>query len=268
MLDLNTIYCGDCVEVMKQIDNSSVDLTITSPPYDSLRKYDGYEFDFESIVKELYRVTKQGGIVVWVVGDATINGSEMGTSFRQALYFKDVCGFNLHDTMIYEKNGVAYPETNRYYNIFEYMFILSKGKPKTTNLLSDRKNKWANISFGKPTWRQPDGTLKLKEKKKIAKAFGVRFNIWRYNTGYGYSSSSDIAYGHPAIFPEQLAIDHVLSWSNEGDLVLDPMIGSGTTAIACIRTKRNYIGIETSENYCNIARERIKNELKQLRLDL
>lgn len=268
MIAINEIYCGDCLQVMQQIDSESVDLTITSPPYDNLRNYKGYDFNFEGIAKELYRFTKKGGIVVWVVGDATIDGSETGTSFRQALYFKDVCGFNLHDTMIYEKNGMAYPEINRYYNIFEYMFVLSKGKPKTVNLLADKKNRWANtLSFGNTSNRQYDGTLKLRGKRLI-KEFSIRFNIWRFNTGNAYSASDKLAYKHPAIFPEKLAIDHILSWSNKGDLVLDPMIGSGTTAIACIRTDRNYIGIDISEEYCNIARKRITNELKQLKLDL
>ena len=145
---MNKIICGNCVEIMKEWENNIIDLTITSPPYDNLRDYKGYVFDFENIAKQLYRVTKSGGVVVWIVGDATIKGSETGTSFRQALYFKEI-GFNLHDTMIYSKAGFQYPATNRYHQTFEYMFIFSKGKPKTFNPIKDRKNKWDG-PWGKP----------------------------------------------------------------------------------------------------------------------
>ena len=182
-LPINQIICGDCVEVMKSWPEECIDLTVTSPPYDDLRDYRGYTFDFESIARELYRVTKPGGVVVWVVGDATINGSETGTSFRQALYFKDVCGFKLHDTMIYKKKASRFPDTNRYYQVFEYMFVFSKGTPKTFNLIRDRRN----LGFGNNTIhvsdRQKDGTLKKKRKEKIIPKLGVRFNVWEYSTG-------------------------------------------------------------------------------------
>ena len=221
---------GDCLELMKDIPDGSIDLTVTSPPYDNLRTYNGnieqWSFEkFQGIAKELYRVTKQGGVVVWVVGDATVNGSETGTSFKQALYFMQ-CGFNLHDTMIYQKNGAAYPagkNSNRYSNIFEYMFVFSKGKPKTKNLIKDKPNKWAGSStFGESTNRQKDGSLKSSGKRVVGE-FGYRDNIWQINNGKGFGSD-DIAIKHPAIFPEQLAQDHILSWSNEGDVVLDPFM--------------------------------------------
>jgi DNA modification methylase len=214
----NQVIQGDCLEVMKTLEDNSIDLTVTSPPYDNLRNYNGYTFDFEGIAKELYRVTKQGGVVVWVVGDATIKGSETGTSFKQALYFKE-CGFNLHDTMIYQKSGIPFPEFNRYYPAFEYMFILSKGKPKTHNLIADRKN----IHFGATLdrlkhWRQSDGTLKQSScygKNRKIKEFGIRYNIWQYSNAPSNGSKDKIAYKHPATFPEKLAEDHILSWSNE-----------------------------------------------------
>ena len=228
---------GDCLELMKDIPDGSIDLTVTSPPYDNLRTYNGnieqWSFEkFQGIAKELYRVTKQGGVVVWVVGDATVKGSETGTSFKQALYFKDI-GFNLHDTMIWEKDGCVYPETNRYYPIFEYMFILSKGKPKTCNQIIDRKNK----NFGqkidrKRKSRLADGsfipTSSFGSNKKT-KEFGVRYNIWKYGMGGAKGTKDKIAYKHPATFPEQLAQDHIISWSNENDIVLDCFMGSGTT---------------------------------------
>ena len=268
----------DCVQGMKLLDDCSVDLTVTSPPYDNLRTYNGYSFDFEAVAKELYRVTKQGGVVVWIVGDATVKGSESGTSFRQALYFKEI-GFNLHDTMIYQKTS-PYPANVRYQQDFEYMFVLSKGKPKTFNPLQEMKSEKEvqKILKGRmnpetKTYRNKDGTIRhldesarrrvIKASKKITKN---RSNIWKINAGYLTSAKDKIAFQHPAIFPEQLAADHILSWSNEGDLVYDPFMGSGTTAKMAILNNRNYISSEISEEYCQIANKRIKNEISTLSL--
>lgn len=242
---LNKIHNIDCVEGMKLLPDSFVDLTVTSPPYDNLRKYNGFSWDFEATAKELYRVTKQGGVVVWVVGDATIKGSETGTSFKQALYLKEI-GFNLHDTMIYQKSGVSYPESTRYLQQFEYMFIFSKGKPKSINLIKDRKNKYVGNVGGNHR-----GGLCQREE------FGLRFNIWQYANGKYNTTKDEIAFLHPAVFPEQLANDHIISWSNEGDVVLDPFMGSGTTAKMAILNNRNFIGFEISDEYCDIARKRI-----------
>ena len=209
MLELNKIYNMDCIAGMKLLDDECIDLTVTSPPYDNLRTYNGFAWDFEATAKELYRVTKQGGVVVWIVGDATINGSETGTSFRQALYFMD-CGFNLHDTMIYEKVGLAFPDSNRYYQMFEYMFVLSKGRPKAFNPIKDRQNVSAGRDVnGKD--RNKDGTFKERTGAgNIIKPYGTRFNLWKVpNQKRGISN--------PAPFPEQLANDHIISWSNDGD---------------------------------------------------
>lgn len=251
----------DCVEGMKLLPNECIDLTVTSPPYDNLRTYKGFTWDFEGTAKELYRVTKQGGVVVWIVGDATIKGSETGTSFRQALYFKEI-GFNIHDTMIYLKDACPFPETNRYYPMFEYMFVLSKGKPKTVNLIADKPNKRYGEKVASSTQRQPDGkTVKVSANKtdptRTVKKYGVRGNVWQYSPGYNKSTKDKCAYQHPAIFPEQLAQDHILSWSNEGDVVLDPFLGSGTTAKMALLNNRHFIGFELSEEYCKIANERI-----------
>jgi len=253
---LNNIYCGDCVEVMSQWQNNVIDLTVTSPPYDNLRDYKGYEFDFEGIATQLYRVTKQGGIVVWVVGDATIKGSETGTSFKQALYFKEI-GFNLHDTMIYSKAGFQYPATNRYHQTFEYMFIFSKGKPKTFNPIKDRKNKWDG-PWGRKTSRNKDGTLTEKKREIKNNEYGQRYNVWYYSIGKGNSTRDEIAYKHPAIFPERLARDHIVSWSSPEDIVLDPMCGSGTTLKEAKKLNRQFVGIDISEEYCAIANERLE----------
>ena len=246
----NKTICGDCLEVMKKMEDNSIDLTVTSPPYDNLRDYNGYTFDFEGIAKELYRVTKDGGVVVWVVGDATIKGSETGTSFKQALYFKEI-GFNLHDTMIWNKGcfSAVGALVNRYAPVYEYMFILSKGYLKTFNPIKDRKT----IHGGKKvngTVRNKDGTMKSFSKEVTINEYGQRFNIWE-------QSPQRQRGGHPAPFPEKLAEDHILSWSNEGDTVLDPMCGSGTTLKMAKLNNRKFIGIEISEEYCKIAEARI-----------
>lgn len=238
---INKTYNENCLDTMKKMSDNFVDLTVTSPPYDDLRKYNGYSFDFESIAKELFRITKDGGVVVWVVGDATLKGSESGTSFRQALFFKDI-GFNLHDTMIYEKNSSTYPanaKSKRYSQIFEYMFIFSKGKIKTANLIIDKKNKWAG---------HKDFSGKL---KNPVPDFSPRNNIWKYTTSFNGVK------GHPAVFPEELANDHIITWSNEGDLIYDPFMGSGTTAKMALVNNRNYIGSEMSSEYCDIINKRL-----------
>ena len=244
-------YLGDCLEVMKEIPDGVIDLTVTSPPYDDLRTYNGYSFDFENVAKELFRITKEGGVVVWVVADATKNGSESGTSFKQALFFKE-CGFNLHDTMIWNKLTNARPSNNRYANVFEYMFVLSKGVPYKTNLIKDKRNKRGGKETS-VTIRKSNGEMTESKKVKIAE-FGMRNNIWDIP-----SKMSRTENWHPAPFSEELARDHILSWSNEGDLIFDPFGGSGTTAIAAIENNRKWVTCEISEEYATKAVERIWN---------
>lgn len=265
-VELNKIYNENCLDTMRRMEDGSVDLTVTSPPYDNLRDYKGYVFPFEDIAKELYRATKQGGVVVWVVGDAVINGSESGTSFRQALYFME-CGFNLHDTMIYEKNSPGLPDNCRYYQTFEYMFVLSKGKPSTINFLNDRKNKYTERWGSGRVVREKDGTLSGRGEYN-GMELGRRFNIWRYNTGFGYTTQDELSFEHPAIFPEKLAADHIYSWSNEGDLVYDPFSGSGTTLKMAHLQKRNWIGSEISKEYTELAEKRMSPYLAQTMLHL
>lgn len=247
------LYNGDCLDVMKTILDNSVDLTVTSPPYDNLRTYNGnieqWNFDkFKEIAKELYRVTANGGVVVWVVGDATVKGSETGTSFKQALYFKEI-GFNLHDTMIYEKAQACFGSNLCYLQSFEYMFVFSKGKPKSINLIRDRKNIRHGEESMASSGLSKDGK-KAPRCRKVMSEYGKRKNIWRYGVGGGKT-------GHPAVFPEQLANDHIISWSNEGDTVLDCFMGSGTTGKMAVLNNRKFIGIELDENYFNISKQRI-----------
>ena len=251
-MELNKIYNMDCVEGMKLLGDNSIDLTVTSPPYDNLRKYNGFEWDFENAAKELYRVTKDGGVVVWIVGDSCVNGSETGTSFKQALYFKEI-GFRIYDTMIWGKGSPACPTEGRYYDVFEYMFIFSKGKPKSLNLLKDRKNKSAGTISNKET-RSCREDRKVKDEKRVVKEFSRRFNVWDISRGYNKTK-------HPAVFPEQLVNDHIVSWSNEGDVVLDPFSGSGTTAKMSLLNNRQYLGFEISKEYCDIAETRIQEAI-------
>ena len=243
---------GDNVTELRAMPDECIDLTVTSPPYDNLRNYGGHTWDFENLARELYRVTKRGGVVVWVVADATIKGSETGTSFRQALYFME-CGFNLHDTMIYRVNGVGAKGSNlAYWQEFEYMFILSKGRANTLNLLRDRKNKQSvNFSKGRNTKRSGES---VNPTIVAPNEFSKRGNVWTYNVGF---TSGDSSTSHPAPFPEALARDHILSWSNEGDTVLDPFAGSGTTLKMAAMLKRNAIGIEIHAPYIEIIKARL-----------
>jgi DNA modification methylase len=248
---MNVAYNMDCMEYMKTLPDNYVDLTVTSPPYDNLRTYNGFSFDWHEVIKQLFRVTKDGGIVVWIVSDQTTNGSESGTSFKQALYAME-CGFNLHDTMIWEKETCAFPERTRYYPVFEYMFVWSKGKPKTFNPIADRKNKWGGTKVH-GTFREADGTLKRRSstwKESVCKEYGCRFNVWQISTEKNNKT------GHPAVFPYSIAKDHIISWSNENDLVLDPFLGSGTTRIAAYDLNRNFIGCEIDEDYFKAQEER------------
>lgn len=268
-MDNIELWCGDCLELMKDIPDNSIDLTVTSPPYDNLRTYNGnidqWSFEkFQDIAKELYRVTKDGGVVVWVVGDATVKGSETCTSFKQALWFRE-CGFNLHDTMIWNKGSFTFPSKNCYHQIFEYMFVFSRGKPKTMNFIKDRKN----IYIGE---RGASGRNKNGErntgKSCVRDEYGKRFNIWNYSIGGGHCTKDKIAYEHPAIFPEQLANDHIISWSNEGDIVLDPFMGSGTTGKMAVLNNRKFIGIELDNTYFTIAKERIEKAVENTKSNL
>ncbi len=253
---INQIIEGNCLEVMKDFDNEVIDLTVTSPPYDDLRNYKGFVFPFEEIAKELFRITKQGGIVVWVVNDATIEGSETGTSFKQALYFKEI-GFNLHDTMIFrKKNPIPQIYRKRYNNEFEYMFVLSKGVVKTHNpLMVDCMH--AGLELNGTTYKNFSKNEQIREKMaKPVKDKKIKGNIWEYVVGKKQEDQE--AKGHPAPFPCDLVRDHIKSWTNQGDIVFDPMSGSGTTARVAAEMGRNYIGIDISPEYCEMARQRIK----------
>lgn len=263
---------ADCIETMQYMKehNIQVDLTVTSPPYDNLRTYGNktdWSFDkFKEITKLLYDITSDGGIVVWVVGDATINGSETGSSFKQALYFME-CGFKLHDTMIYEKNSSSFParrDSKRYTQIFEYMFIFVKGKIKTGHLICDKKNIWAGVTnWGCNTQYDVNGNKVVRNDIKPVPEFSPRTNIWKYSVGFNVNIGK-----HSAVFPIKLAEDHILSWSNEGDIVFDPFLGSGTTMFAAIKNNRRFIGCEINEDYVKSYEDNYKQYLKRWQNDI
>jgi len=268
---VNDIVLGNNVEVLAKFPNDCIDLTVTSPPYDNIRNYNKkidttqkligrYSFPFEELAQQLYRVTKMGGMVVWVVNDQVINGNgggstKSGNSFRQALYFQQI-GFNIHDTMIYQKPGIRFPDSTRYHQGFEYMFVFSKGKSKSINLIKDRKNKTFDRFKTKETTRQlrKKDDILIKNTNvgfddNVLKEFGVRYNIWEICVEHSTGRDITEFNWHPAVFPSILAHDHIISWSKEGDIVLDPFSGSGTTSIQAKITKRKYIGLEINKEY-------------------
>lgn len=253
------LHNKDCVSFLENIPDSTYDLVVTSPPYDSLRDYGGTlewsETVWKNVIKNLCRTLKPGGVIVWVVGDATVAGSETGSSFKQALYFKD-CGLLIHDTMIWNKGGFSAVGAlqTRYAPVFEYMFVFSKGRPKTFNPIKDRPNKHAGKKLT-GTKRCADGTTKplTGAGEKTYAEFGQRFNVWEVNPQKQRGEDK-----HPAPFPLSIAEDHILSWSAPGDKVLDPFLGSGTTGVAAVNLGRAFVGIEKNERYFESAKRRIE----------
>lgn len=238
---------------MSNMPDNYVDMVLTSPPYDGLRDYNGYSFEFEKIARELYRIVKNDGVIIWVVGDATKDGSETGTSFKQALFFKDI-GFKLWDTMIYYKNNPMPTTGKRYQQHFEYMFCFCKDDPETFNPIIEQC-KYAYVGVSSMKNRGTEGTLNYKKTQRTKeKKIG---NVFSYSIGGGISTKDKIAYDHPAIFPERLVYDQLMTWTNENDLVYDPFMGSGTTAKMAILNNRRWIGSEISKEYTEIAEKRL-----------
>ena len=251
--EINNIYNIDCTEGMKLLPANSIDLVVTSPPYDNLRDYNGYAFDYQSIAKELFRVMKEGGVIVWVVGDKIKDGNKSLTSFKQALFFQEI-GFNVHDVMIYQKKNTPFMRSNAYTNCYEFMFILSKGKPKTFNAITENtvRSGFEMVVQNKKSDGVNNKVLKELKKEK------TKTNIWQYAVGMGGTTSDKIAFKHPAVFPEKMAYDHILSWSNKGDLVFDPMCGSGTTCKMAAKAGRRFLGVDISQDYIDIAMQRME----------
>lgn len=257
------ILVGDCVERLRELPAESVHCVVTSPPYDGLRVYGGHSWDFAALVPELVRVLVPGGVIVWIVADEQVKGGESGSSMRQALTFMDA-GLLLHDTMIWQKPNFSHPSRNRYHQVWEFMFVLSKGRPRVFNGLRDRKNLYAGGgTLGRNTVTKRDGG-KSERKRNVIAEFGLRHNVWLLKTTGQESPCAALA--HPATFPKQLAADHIQTWTNPGDLVLDPFVGSGTTAEAALETGRDCVGIEIHAPYADMARKRVGAVQPVLRL--
>jgi DNA modification methylase len=254
----NQILCGNHLELLPRFPDDCFDMWLTSPPYDNLRDYEGYDFQFEPLARELYRVLKPGCVGVWIVNDATVNGSETLTSSKQKIFFSEI-GFNVYQTIFYAKTGLPpkYPNILKYQTVSEYNFVLAKGKPLTFHPIKDRQNKRVGEVNAAQSQRSKDGhRKKVRTPHKISQ-YGERHNIWFYDVGFMHSTLDREAFDHPAIFPEKLAEDHILSWSNPGDVILDPMCGSGTTCKMAAKHGRQYVGIDIAEKYCEIARKRV-----------
>ena len=256
-MELQKIFNENCLVTMSNMPDNFIDFIITSPPYDGIRNYNGYQFEFEKIAIELFRVLKTGGVMIWVVGDATIKGTETGTSFKQALFFKEI-GLRLHDTMIYYKNNPMPQTGNRYHQHFEYMFALSKGSPNTFNPITE-PTKYQGLANMKN--RGQKGSLEY-EKVERTKEKKVG-NVFFYSVGGGISTKDKVAFNHPAISPEKLVADQINTWTNKNDLVYDPFMGSGTTAKIAHLLNRKWIGSEISKEYVDIANERLLEYTKK-----
>lgn len=257
---LGRIVCGDNTEVISGFPAECVDLVVTSPPYDDLRTYGGHSWNFETLAAQLVRVLKPGGVIVWVVADATVNGSETLTSMRQAIHFKDVCGLNVHDTMIYRKLNYTPLTHNRYEQEWEYIFVMSKGKPKCFNPLKVPCTYAGQKTWGKPKlYKDNSGELTAVDGYTISDE-KLHGNIFEYRVGSTQTGDID----HPAMFPETLARDFVTTWSNPGELVLDPFCGSGTTPLAAKELNREWVGVELNPKYCAIAEARLSQDVLQL----
>lgn len=252
----NRIILTECVKGMKSVPDDIIPLTVTSPPYEGLRTYDGLaDWNFMDVAKELYRITMPGGVVVWVVQEQIVNGSESGESSRQRLAFANI-GFRLHHTMVLGKLGGHQHSKGRYGGALEYAFILSKGKPRYFCPFRDKKNKEAGREkiFSN---RRIDGTFPAKKKARVH-PYGFRSPIWFYATGKHHTANEDYAFDHPALMPQQMAEDFILSWSKVGDLVFNPFAGAGTVLKMALLNHRRYLGFEINPKYVEIARRRLK----------
>jgi DNA modification methylase len=248
------IIQGDCIEVLKTLPAESVQCCVTSPPYDALRTC-YLPLNFEGAAAAIHRVLSPGGVLSWNVADQMVNGSETLTAMRQAIFFVDQCGFLMHDTMIYQKRNFSHPEKNRYHQVWEYVFVLTKGPIRTFNPIMDRPNLTAGKvgNLGVNTFTEADGTKGVRE-KKMTREMGMRHNVWLGNTRGQEEMCVELK--HPAMMPKWLARDLIISFSNPGDMVCDPFFGSGTTGEVSLELGRNCIGIELNPDYCELAWQR------------
>jgi site-specific DNA-methyltransferase (adenine-specific) len=251
---VNQILQTDCVQGMQQLPDCCIPLTVTSPPYDHFRAYGGHRFDFEAVAKELWRITMKGGIVVWVVQDQVVKGSFTGTKHRQAIYFQEL-GFGIHNELTMVTLNSRIPQKVRYTPTSHTAFVLAKGHPRAVNLLRDKPNKQAGMY--KPTWsrRTREGNRETGSYGKEVARFGLRSDVWVYLVGNNVTTTDGTK--HPALMPEEMAEDLIVSWSRPGDLVFDPFAGAGTTCKMAMLNHRHYLGMEIHEPYVHVAKARL-----------
>lgn len=262
MFELNKIYCGNNLDLFSNLENDTIHLIVTSPPYSNIRKYNGFDWNFQKVAQEMFRVLVEGGIIAWVVGDQYLNGSRDLQTFRQGIYFKDICGFNIHDIIIYQKSGFNFPANNRYHQVWESILVLSKGKPRVFNPICDRKNAYPGQKpHGRHRGHDENDYVDMSKvvKTKPAGEYGKRTNVWYVKVGGGHVTDDKFAHKHPAIFPDSLAGDLIKSYSNQDEIVLDPFNGSGTTTKMAKLLKRKFLGFEISKEYCDLANLRLTN---------
>jgi site-specific DNA-methyltransferase (adenine-specific) len=258
-LPLNKIICGDAVEELKKIPNNSIDILVTSPPYDGIRKYNGFNYDLHATGKEIYRVLKDGGVAIMVIQDQTKNFGKTLTSFRTIVDWVDNIGFKLFETVIYRKYGAEGAWWNKRFRVdHEYMPIFLKGeRPQYFNkdpLKIPSKHGGKTMTGGGT--RLTNG-IRIPTRAITINPMKCRGTIWEYMTA---GDGTRLKHKHPATFPDKLPYDFIQCFCPPNGVVLDPFIGSGTTALAAIELDRNYIGIDISKEYCDLARRRIKEE--------
>jgi DNA modification methylase len=254
MSDRLTILCGDSADELATLSAGSAHLAVTSPPYDRLRTYGGdCEWDFERTAVELFRVLCAGGVLCWNVGDSVVSGAETLTSCKQKIFFVERCGFRVHDTMIWHKRNFSNPESVRYHQVFEYVFVLSKGKPRVFNPIKDKPNVQAGRvgCNGVNTFIKRDGTRSTRT-THVTQEFGMRGNVWVGNTRGQEEFCKKLP--HPAMMPRWLARDLIISFSNPGDLVVDPFGGSGTTVQEALELGRSALLIDSNPSFCDLVR--------------
>ena len=259
-IQVNKIICEDNITYLKTLPDECIDFVITSPPYDALRDYNGYKLDLHGLGVELLRVLKDGGICVMVIQDSTRDFAKSLTSFRTIVDWCDNIGFRLFECNIYNRQGTEGAWWKKRFRVdHEYMPIFLKGKRPQyfdkENIKIPSKH-GGKIMTGANIRTKNGQTGSRKVKINPTKCPGTVMTF-----GNTCGGESKLKSKHPAVFPNMLAYDMIECFCPEDGTVLDPFNGSGTTTLAAKCLGRNYIGIDVSEEYNKIARERLETEI-------
>lgn len=257
---LNEVYCGDCVKLMKLLPDSTIDLVVTSPPYDKIRDYNGsIHFDLHKTGQEIFRVLKSGGIAVMVIQDQTKNFGKSLTSFKTIIDWCDNIGFKLFETIIYRKNGSeGVWWTKRFRVDHEYMPIFLKGKKP--QYFNKEPLKIPSKHGGKVMTGSGSRKTNGETQKTVTRAINFkkcRGTIWNYLMA---GDKNPLKRKHPAVFPDKIPYDFIQCFCPEEGIVLDPFAGSGSTLVMAKKLRRSFIGFDIVPEYCELARERLKTE--------